>query len=83
MVLIYLDAPLLRPDTVVPPGVIKVSASSEKGDNNRALDGVLGVPGGSVWKPAASTDTEYLQFEFPMNHSIASMEIRGELVLIN
>ena len=74
----YLDLPLLKEDTITPVGVIKVSASSEKGEDNRACNGVLGAPIGGVWKPATSTDTEYLQFEFPRNHIISSMEIRGE-----
>lgn len=78
--LFYLDWPLLKEDTIAPSGVIKVSASSEKGEGNRACNGVLGAPMGSVWKPTTSTDTEYLQFEFPRNHIISSMEIRGESV---
>ena len=73
----HLDAPLLKEDAVAPNGPIKVSASSAREDN-RALHGIIGGSAESVWKPAATTDTEYLQFEFPRNHVISTVEMRGE-----
>ena len=78
----YLDAPLLKEDAVAPNGPIKVSASSAREDN-RALHGIIGGSAESVWKPAATTDTEYLQFEFPRNHVISTVEMRGELAPSN
>ena len=77
--MIRLDQVLLKKESMLPGSDIKVSASSEKGEGNRAQDGII-VSLEGVWKPTTSTDTEYLQFEFPKNHSVSAIEIRGKLV---
>ena len=73
----------------MPRGRIRVSASSEKSDNHRAihsvLDDTLGGEGGRIriWKPITATDTEYLEYECHYNHYLTRLEMRGEFNQVN
>ena len=77
---------LLDEESIQPGGMFKMTASSEAGNKNRAVDGVITIGSGSgsgnVWKSQLPRDTDqYLQCNAVDNVNISSIGVAGVYML--